>query len=206
MIVILLTLLQVALVVTFHLNGKKSTVFSNNFVMKWSFAKGTGTMQELGCIGTDGEYYFHPSKKATLKYPDNTIFGKSRIIPIFPYTDKVLLPLSADWINIYEMKHRQMINDVGRDGMVGFNHYNIPNHKLGLVGTLARIEEIKNLPDGRFFVVFQGFQRYYIEEMISEKPYLKGRIKTFKDTTNNLNLLNTLEQKILNELRLNIKV
>ena len=108
--------------------------------MKWTFGKGSGSLQDVGAIGSEGEYYFHPNKAAKLKGPPQALTQKSRIIPIFPYTN-VLVPLGSDWLNILEMRHRQLLGDVG-DGLFGFCYYSQTQQKLGLVGTLARIKGI----------------------------------------------------------------
>ena len=41
--------------------------------MKWMFTKGMGSLQDLGGIGAQGEYYYIPSKKPTLKAPDSVL-------------------------------------------------------------------------------------------------------------------------------------
>jgi hypothetical protein len=110
--------------------------------MKWTFGKGAGSLQDVGAIGSEGEYYFHPNKAAKLKGPPEAFTQKSRIIPIFPYTN-VLVPLGSDWLNILEMRHRQLLGDVG-DGLFGFCYYSQTQQKLGLVGTLARIKGDEN--------------------------------------------------------------
>ena len=65
-------------------------------------------MQDLGLVGSEGEYYYHPSKKATLKIPTSieppvvksvdkanppsvytsgsrSKMKKAQTVPIFPY-------------------------------------------------------------------------------------------------------------------------
>lgn len=183
--------------------------------MKWSFSKGMGTMQDLGLVGSEGEYYYHPSKKATLKL-SNAMAAKEPIqvkgskpkglqtVPIFPY-NSVLVPRGTDWLNIFEMKHRQLINDVG-DGVFGFSHYSQSNQKLSLVGTLAKIKDRKLLSDGRTFVVVEGVQRFYLQEFISEKPYVRAKVQTFKDYTEMPEILDDLEQRVFTEVRINVKL
>lgn len=111
---------------------------ASSISMKWTFGKGAGSLQDVGAIGSEGEYYFHPNKAAKLKGPPEAFTQKSRVIPIFPYTN-VLVPLGSDWLNILEMRHRQLLGDVG-DGLFGFCYYSQTQQKLGLVGTLARIK------------------------------------------------------------------
>lgn len=154
--------------------------------------------------GADGEYYFHPSKGATLKGPVEALSHKQRTIPIFPYTN-VLAPLGNDWLNILEMRHRQLLTDVG-DGLFGFCYYSQVQQKLSLVGTLARIKERKLLEDGRTLVLIEGIERFYLEEIVAEKPYFKAKVQPFQDYTENNDILEQLEQAVFDEVRTNVRV
>lgn len=162
-------------------------------------------MNEISFIGQEGEIYFHPAKKASMKVPptQSTLLGKSRIIPILPY-GQVLTPTGSDWLNIFEMKHRMLLNE---GGTFGFSYYSSTQSKLALVGTLARVKERKILDDGRSFVVIEGLERFYIDEIVSERPYLKGRVQLFTDyTETTAEVLDELELKLFHELRKNMKM
>lgn len=98
-----------------------------------------------------------------------------------------------------------MIHDVG-DGMFGFTFFSQQNRKLSLVGTLARIKNRKLLHDGRTFVIIEGVKRFYISQVTNEQPYLRARVQTFDDYSENPSILAELEQKIFSEVRTNIKV
>ena len=110
-----------------------------------------------------------------------------------------------DWLNIFEMRHRQLIYDVG-DGYFGFSHFSQNNRKLSLVGTLARVKDRKLMNDGRTFVIIEGVKRFYITDFITDKPYIKARVHTFEDCSEHPEILDILEQKIFFEVRMNIKV
>ena len=88
----------VAVVISFQVPQQSSPSRTRSALfMKWSFSKGMGTMSDLGLVGAEGEYYFHPSKKATLKYPQQVALKEStavakgakpaglKTVPIFPY-------------------------------------------------------------------------------------------------------------------------
>ena len=111
----------------------------------------------------------------------------------------------TDWLNIFEMRYRQLIHYVG-DGYFGFSHYSQNNRKLSLVGTLARVKDKKLMNDGRSFVIIEGVKRFYITDFISENPYVKARVHTFEDSSEQPEYLDALEQKIFFEVRMNIKV
>jgi len=44
------------------------------------------------------------------------------------------------------------------------------------IGTVARILKLLKMPDGTTTAILQGRQRFALEEMISESPYLEGKI------------------------------
>ena len=64
----------------------------------------------------------------------------------------------------------------------------------------------KLLDDGRSVVVIEGVERFYLEEIISEKPYIKARVQPFQDYSENLDVLDQLEQAVFDEVRTNVQV
>jgi ATP-dependent Lon protease len=91
-------------------------------------------------------------------------------------------------------------------GVFGLLHYSQSAQKIGLVGTLARIKSRTLLEDGRAFVVIEGFERFYLQEIVGEKPYFKGRVQRFKDITETPESLYKMEMQIFNEVRTNVKM
>lgn len=171
--------------------------------MKWSFTEGQGSLDELNLVGTEGELYFHPSKVPTLKAPEHCL-PDPFIAPIYPYSS-VLCPKGSDWLNIYEMRYRQMVYEWG-DGPIGFLHYAPTTQRLALVGTLARLRDKQFLEDGRSLVTADGVIRFYVTEFVSEKPYLEARVQPFKDFTESPVLLEMLETRIFHEVRCNLRM
>jgi hypothetical protein len=174
------------------------------------FQRGVGSLVELGCVGEKGEFYFHPSKKASLTLPKgldkNQIEKRSLSVPIFPYSS-ILVPTGAEWLNVFEMKHRQLLNDLGPDALFGFVYFSTSQQKFGLVGTLARIKSRKLLEDGRVFVTVEGVDRFYLNEFYSEKPYLKARVKVLSDySLIEESELDNIETQVFDELRTNLKL
>jgi hypothetical protein len=127
--------------------------------MKWIFGKGSGPLQEVGGIGSQGEYYYIPSKRPTLKAPVDAL-GKEITIPLFP-RNQVLGPMGEEYLGVYEMRYRQLLNDVGDNGVFGHVYYSQENSKIALVGTLARIKKTERLDDGGIYVVMEGIGRFY---------------------------------------------
>lgn len=192
-------LLLITDVVSFRLQSARRTSPSS-LEMKWSFGKGMGSLNDLGAIGPEGEYYFHPQKPAKLKGPADAL-GKSRVIPIFPYNN-VVVPQGSEWLNVFEMKHRQLLNEAS---VFGLCYYSQQQQKIALTGTLVKITSRKILEDGRIFAVIEGGERFYLEEVLTEKPYIKARVRTFKDYTETPNVLEALEASVMNEVLCNLK-
>ena len=196
---------------SFQLKSHNYINNNNRLVMRWSFQQRQGIMpssMEINSnVGLEGEYYYTPTKIAKLKPPagKTNILGKERIIPIFP-APNVLVPGNNDWLNVFEMKHRLLLNNVGDNGVFGFSYLSTSQQKLSLVGTLAKITSRKILEDGRSFVVVEGVERFYIQEIITDKPYLKAKVITFNDYTENPNVLDKLENDIFNGVRQNVKL
>jgi len=172
--------------------------------MKWTFGKGSGPLADVGGIGSHGEYYYIPSKRPSLKAPASAL-GKERMLPIFP-RNQVLVPLGEEYIGVYEMRYRHLLHDVGERGTFGHLYYSQENSKLALVGTLSRIKKTERLDDGGTYVLFEGVGRFFIKEVVSEKPYLRAKVQLFEDYTENEQLLDTLEKSVADEVRYSVKV
>ena len=161
-------------------------------------------LQEV--FGSEGEIYYSPMRAAKLKAPVEYLGKSYNQLPLFPSTSSVLVPLGTEMLNCFEMRHRQLLTDVANnDGLFGFSY--LQNQKLGLVGTLARIKSRKLLEDGRFCCVVEGVGRFYIKEVVNEKPYLKAKVQCFDDYTESpTSILDALETDLYNDVRFNIKL
>lgn len=189
-----------------HVPSLRPDIRSNgmNLNMKWSFGKGSGPLADMGGIGSHGEYYYIPSKRPSLKAPPAAL-GKERILPIFP-RNQVLVPLAEEYIGVYEMRYRHLLHDIGEQGTFGHLYYSQENSKLALVGTLSRIKKTERLDDGGMYVLMEGVGRFFIKEVIAEKPYLKAKVQIFEDYTENEQLLESLERSVVDEVRYSVKV
>ena len=196
----------------FNFNSKFlcETVRRNSVVtMKWSIGKrkgagGPGNGADTKFIGAEGELYYHPSKVAKLTGVSADTIGKQRAIPILPYNNN-LAPYGTEWVHVFEMRYRQMMQDVG-NGVFGFTYYSQTEQKLALVGTLARVKTRKFLDDGRLYVSIEGISRFYINEVVSEAPYLKAKVTPFSDTAETGPGLDLLERIVFDEVRINVKL
>ena len=182
----------------------KTNFRAKHLTMKWLFTKGMGSLQELGGVGSQGEYYYVPSKKPTLKAPDQ-VLGKERILPIFP-RNQVLAPMGEEYIGVYEMRYRQLFNVIGEKGVFGHIYYSQENQKLALVGTVARVRRIERLDDGGMYVLMEGTGRFYLKDVVSEKPFLRAKVQLFNDHSENEFLLESLGYKVLEQVRYSVKI
>jgi hypothetical protein len=73
LIIILLILYIYQTLSLSSLSTSQCYVRRNDISMKWMFSKGTGSLSDLGGIGSEGEYYYIPSKKPVLKAPASAL-------------------------------------------------------------------------------------------------------------------------------------
>jgi Lon protease-like protein len=208
-LVVLTLILFNPLVDSFHVNSlveihQSRLIASRSLSMKWMFSKGMGSMTELGGVGQRGELYYVQSKRPTLKAPESSI-GKERIIPIFPRSN-VLAPLGEEDLGIYEMRYRQMMYDVRVGGTIGMVYYSPDTQKLALVGTLARIVKAEPLVDGGVNALLEGVGRFFVKDILSEKPYIKANVQAFDDYSKDNLLMQSLEVQVFNEVRYSVKI
>lgn len=145
-------------------------------------------------VGGDGEFYFHPQKPIKLSNIERV--GKSRVIPILPHPN-VVNPESLEWLNVFEMSKRRLLAE---DGAFGLSFYSAEKQKVSLVGSIARIKSRRIMDDGRSFVVVEGEERFYVEEFLVEKPFLKARVRTFIDRTEVFQALDPLARHVFEEV------
>lgn len=188
----------------FYSGTSNDKTLARKLTMKWVFGKGPGSLVDVGGIGTQGELYYVASKRPTLKAPSEAL-GKEVTIPIFP-RNSVLGPMGEEYLGVYEMRYRQLINDVGENGIFGHVYFSQENSKLALVGTLAKIKKIERLEDGGMYVFSEGAGRFYLRDIRAEKPYFRARVQIFQDYCENESSMEVLEANLLNEVRYSVKL
>ena len=95
----------------------------------------------------------------------------------------VLFPGAVLPLHIFEQRYRQLVQE-GRDfGVVlireGREVGSVPS--VHEVGTLAHLEQVEALPDGRFNVVCKGMARFRIERLLEPDPYLLADITLLEE-------------------------
>lgn len=106
-------------------------------------------------------------------------------IPLFPL-NVVLFPGMALPLHIFEPRYRKMTADCLADnapfGVVLVQSESELEATPSRVGTLARIHDYEELPDGRFNMLTIGTSRFEIVEIRNTKPYLTGLVRPLPDS------------------------
>jgi len=96
-------------------------------------------------------------------------------LPLFPL-HTVLFPGAVLPLHIFEERYRQLVRE-GRDfGVVlireGREVGSVP--QVHEVGTVAAMDQVEALPDGRYNIVAKGLQRFRLLSTAEPAPYLLG--------------------------------
>ena len=101
-------------------------------------------------------------------------------IPLFPL-GVVLLPAMILPLHIFEERYKLMIGECLEEkrefGIVYSDQKEI--RKKGCTAQIVQV--LKRYDDGRMDILTRGVTRFFIEEIIDEKPYLQARVAYFDD-------------------------
>ena len=115
-------------------------------------------------------------------------------IPILPLKNTVLFPGVVIPITASRDKSIELINDANKGdkviGVVAQKDQSTESPELKDIydlGTVAQILRVLKMPDGNTTVIIQGKKRFQIDEIITDKPYFKAKIKPVEDISNSSN-------------------
>ena len=104
------------------------------------------------------------------------------LIPLFPL-HTVLFPGAILPLHIFEERYRQLVRERRDFGVVlireGREVGSVP--QVHDVGTLAAIEEVEELPDGRYNIITRGQHRFRLRSTAEPAPYLRGEVEDLPD-------------------------
>ena len=110
------------------------------------------------------------------------------IIPILPLRNTVLFPGVVLPITVGRDKSIKAVNDAYKtDKLVGVTSQKDSGVEepmvsdLSDIGTIAKIVKLIKMPDGGTTIIIQGKKRFKIEEITTEDPYFKAKIKLLED-------------------------
>ena len=105
------------------------------------------------------------------------------VLPILPLRNTVLFPGVVIPITAGRDASIKLINEANNGtkviGVVSQMDEKVENptaKDINKIGVVARILRVLKMPDGNTTVIIQGKKRFEIEEVISEKPFLKAKI------------------------------
>jgi uncharacterized protein len=107
-------------------------------------------------------------------------------LPLFPL-HTVLFPGRPLPLHIFEQRYRDLLRDTldgdRRFGVVAIRSGQEAGGDADIfdVGTIAEIEHIEQLPDGRANIVTRGLQRFRIETLLPGTPYLRAEAQPLND-------------------------
>jgi Lon protease-like protein len=107
-------------------------------------------------------------------------------LPLFPL-HLVLFPGRPLPLHLFEPRYRQMLDDC----LAGDSRFGVVAIRSGReaggcaevfdVGTVAEIEQVESLPDGRFDILTRGVQRFRVRRILEGTPYLRGEVELLSD-------------------------
>lgn len=106
-------------------------------------------------------------------------------LPLFPL-NVVLFPGAELPLHIFESRYRLMINECYEQkrpfGIVLARPESEPLHEEPYpIGTMAEIEALDRMEDGRMNLIARGSQRFRILSQHREKPYLSAIVEVYSD-------------------------
>jgi Lon protease-like protein len=118
--------------------------------------------------------------------------GAARRIPLFPL-GLVLFPGVLLPLHIFEERYRTLVRDLleepdrelRRFGVVAIRH----GREVGAdsaealhdIGTTATVTEVRELPDGRFYLETIGTERFQLRDLDHTRPYLQAQVEFLGD-------------------------
>ncbi|MBL4655122.1 MAG: LON peptidase substrate-binding domain-containing protein, partial [Bacteroidia bacterium] len=111
-------------------------------------------------------------------------------LSILPLRNTVLFPDVVIPITVGRDKSIDLIKEANKKdkiiGVVAQKDSTIEDptvDDLNKVGTIARILKMLKLPDGNITIIIQGKQRFKINKVINEDPYIKAEIESIHETS-----------------------
>ena len=112
-------------------------------------------------------------------------------VPILPLKNTVLFPGVVIPITVGRDKSIQLIKDANKGdkviGVVAQKDQSVEDPSVldvYALGTVAQILRVLTMPDGNTTIIIQGKKRFEIEQVLTEEPYIKAKIKNVVEEKN----------------------
>lgn len=110
------------------------------------------------------------------------------LLPILPLKNTVLFPGVVIPITVGRDKSLTLVKEIYKKdriiGAVAQKDAKIDDPRfedLNIIGTLAQIVKILEMPDGSISVIIQGKRRFKVEELVTKEPYFIARVSPTED-------------------------
>ena len=110
--------------------------------------------------------------------------GAIEVLPILPLRNAVLFPAAVVPINVGRARSVRLVEDLASTArVIGVVTQQQPETEdptfadLYPVGTIARVVKVIKLSSTNYSVVLQGLGRFTLDGLVTEVPYLKGRVR-----------------------------
>src|SRR5580658_7295432 len=117
-------------------------------------------------------------------------------LPVLPLRDTVLFPNSFMPLAVARESSVRLIDDAIANGklIAVFTQRDAAEEEpkqadLYPVGTATHIHKMFKLPDGSLRLIVQGLARLTLEQVVSTDPYLRARVSTATEDTNDIDRL-----------------
>lgn len=109
-------------------------------------------------------------------------------VPLFPL-QTVLFPQQAMPLYVFEGRYKQLIRHcletsssfgvvrINKGTEVGMDWTPDQVDRLACVGTLSRLEQVNEQPDGAFYVVARGLDRFRIRRLVDDEPWPGAQVE-----------------------------
>ncbi|EME27896.1 hypothetical protein Gasu2_21460 [Galdieria sulphuraria] len=105
----------------------------------------------------------------------------NRVLPLFPLS-LVVQPDATIPLHIFEMRYRLLFNRIKEgDKLFGIVLYNKNNDSVARYGCLMELIRFEPLPDGRMLTVNVGKERFRVNHIIKDKPFITASVVTVED-------------------------
>ncbi len=119
---------------------------------------------------------------------DNDLLGIPEELPLLPLRNTVLFPGVVLPITVGRDKSIKAVTDAYKGdkliGVIAQKDSTIEEptvSDLEEIGTVAKIAKLIKMPDGGTTVIIQGKKRFKVEEITTEDPYFKAKVKVLEE-------------------------
>lgn len=128
-------------------------------------------------------------------------------IPIMPF-ESPLFPGSREFLYIFEMRFRSLMNDAEKNGNRLGRCFISDNGAIGSIGSFCSIFEKRNMDDGKGIFIIEANSRFRIRKIITTKPYLRAQVELIDDieTAGDSALCENLCKEVYCELKTYLRI